>query len=218
MTTTVYGVPPSPYVRKVLITLELKGIEYELNPLNPMEKTPELLAVSPMGKIPALTDDLLTTSDSSVICEYLEERYAEPSIFPASIEQRTRARYLEEYADTRLAEVLGGPLFFERVIKPRVFQQPTDEARVQENIENNIPPVFDYLESIAPEDAFFFGNELSIADIAMACFFLNARYAKFEVDGSRWPALAAYVTRLLDHAALQKRAGADREFFSQAAA
>jgi len=218
MTTTVHGVPPSPYVRKVLITLELKGIGYELDPVNPMEKTPEFLAISPMGKIPGFTDDKVTTADSTVICEYLEERYPQNSIFPESLEDRTRARYLDEYGDTKLSEVLGPPLFFERVIKPRVFKEETDEARVQDNIENNIPPVFDYLESTVPAEEFFFGETLSIGDITFGCFFLNARYAKFEVDGSRWPALSAYVNRLLDHAAFQKRAAADHQFFTQPAA
>ena len=48
-----YGVPISPFVRKARVALELKGLEYELvDNIYPGTKSPEYLAISPLGKIP----------------------------------------------------------------------------------------------------------------------------------------------------------------------
>ncbi len=70
----IYGVPISPYVRKACVALELKGLEYEIENIFPGTRTPEYLAISPLGKIPSFEDGDLVMCDSNVIVEYLEER------------------------------------------------------------------------------------------------------------------------------------------------
>ena len=52
-----------------------------------------------------LLDDRVTLADSSVICEYLEDRHPEPVLYPRDAVSRARARWLEEFADTRMGEV-----------------------------------------------------------------------------------------------------------------
>jgi glutathione S-transferase len=47
-----------------------------------------------------------------------------------------------------------------------------------------------------PADGFLFGD-VSIADIAIACPFRNARFARFKIDAARWPKTAAFVDRVL---------------------
>ena len=42
------------------------------------------------------------------------------------------------------------------------------------------------------------------ADIAVASFFRNARFAGFTVDADRWPATVAFVARTLDHPSFAK--------------
>ena len=101
----------SPYVRKVLVCLELKGIDYEIDPIAPFVGNDEFSRLSPLRRIPVLLDDGLVLNDSSVICQYLEDRYPTPALYPADIVERARARWLEEYADTRLADALVWRLF-----------------------------------------------------------------------------------------------------------
>lgn len=63
----------SPYARKCRVVLMEKGLEAELVNVNPMENSPELLAVNPLGTVPGLvTDSGLHLCDSTVICEYLD--------------------------------------------------------------------------------------------------------------------------------------------------
>ena len=91
----------SPYVRKVLVVLDLKGIPYEVDPIVPFYGSDRFSLISPVRRIPVLIDDQITLPDSSVICQYLEERYPEPTLYPARLTDRARARWLEEFADSR---------------------------------------------------------------------------------------------------------------------
>src|SRR5262250_2854595 len=84
----------SPYVRKVLVVLDLKGIPYEIDPIIPFMGDDRFSALSPLRRIPVLIDDRVTLADSSVICEYLEERRPEPALAPRDVVERARARWL----------------------------------------------------------------------------------------------------------------------------
>lgn len=53
---TIHGSPISPFVRKTLVCLAEKGIEFENNPVMPFPPPESHLKISPLGKIPALTD------------------------------------------------------------------------------------------------------------------------------------------------------------------
>jgi glutathione S-transferase len=108
----------SPYVRKVLVALDLKGIPYEIDPIVPFFGDDRFAAVSPVRRIPVLIDDRVTLTDSTVIAEYLNDRYPDPPLLPADVAQRAQARWLEEYADTRMGEVLIWRLFNQLVIGP----------------------------------------------------------------------------------------------------
>jgi glutathione S-transferase len=186
----------SPYVRKVLVVLKLKDISYEIDPIIPFMGDDRFSQLSPLRRIPILIDDRVTLSDSSVICAYLDERHPEPALLPTDVADRARARWLEEYADTRMGDVLIWQLFNQVAINPFVWGKPTDRAALDHTLTVEIPLVLDYLEAEVPADGFLFGD-LSIADVSIALFFRNAAFARFTVDAARWPRTAAYVERVL---------------------
>jgi len=192
MTLKVHGHPLSPFVRKVLLTLDAKGIEYENVVVMPNDQSPAFRAISPLGKIPVLQHDDFTIPDSSVICRYLDRVFPEKPIYPADPKLEARAGWVEEYADTKLIENCAG-LFQQRFLFPRMFNRPTDQAIVDNILANGMPPVLAYLESLAPASGYFIGNALSIADIAVTTAFLQAQYGDFQVDGSKYPKLAGYL-------------------------
>ena len=187
----------SPYVRKVLVVLDLKGVSYEIDPIIPFMGDDRFSQLSPLRRIPVLIDDQVTLADSSVICQYLEERHPQPVLYPADIRERARARWLEEFADSRMGEVFIWRLFNQVAIKPFVWGEKTDTAVVEKTLKEDIPQILDYLEGLVPPEGFLFGH-VSIADIAIACFFRNAGFARFRVDHTRWPATAAFVDRVLE--------------------
>jgi glutathione S-transferase len=190
-----YGASGSPFVRKVRVVLEEKGIPYETEPLIPIPKTPELLALHPMGKIPVLRDGEVVVPDSSVICAYLERKHPSPALYPEAPADLAKALFLEEYADTRMAEVMGG-IFFERFVKPQILRQVTDEARVQELLERALPPVLDYLESQVPGDRESVLARFGIADAALGAQLGSLGAAGIEIDARRWPLTESYYRAL----------------------
>ncbi|HKK50726.1 MAG TPA: glutathione S-transferase family protein, partial [Myxococcota bacterium] len=143
----VYGNIVSPYARKVYLTLEWKGLPFEALDVLPHADTPVFREISPLGKIPAFEDDLVRLCDSSVICDYLEHRHPDPPIYPRDPALRARALWLEEYADTALQDLVLRGIVLERLIKPTVRNEPTDETRLKEILENRLPPELDYLEA-----------------------------------------------------------------------
>lgn len=186
----------SPYVRKVLVVLDLKDLAYEIDPIIPFMGDDRFSQLSPVRRIPVLIDDRVTLADSSVICQYLEDRHPEPAVYPSDVADRARARWFEEYADTRMGEVFIWRLFNQVAINPFVWGEATDQAVLRRTLDEEIPQVLGYLESELPASGFLFGA-LSIADIAIASFFRNAAFARFVVDAARWPRTAGFVARVL---------------------
>ena len=186
----------SPYVRKVLACMNLKGLEYEVDPITPFFGNDEFRRLSPLCRIPVLIDGDFSVSDSTVICAYLDEAYSGPPLLPFNPKDRARARWLEEYADTRLGDLFIWNLFYQRVVHPLVWGEPGDQARIDKALNEDIPAALDYLEGELPAEGFLFGD-IGIADISIASFFRNGSYAGFEVDASRWPRTASFVDRTL---------------------
>ena len=193
----------SPYVRKVLVCMELKGLDYEVDPITPFFGNDEFRRLSPLCRIPVLIDDSLVLTDSSVICEYLDERYPGAPLLPTDPRERAHARWLEEYADSRLGDLLIWGLFYQKMVHPRVWGEPGDEARIEKTLSIELPPALDYLEEHLPESGYLFGD-IGLADIAIASFFRNGSYAGFVPDSARWPKVASFVELVLHHPAFQR--------------
>ncbi len=188
----------SPYVRKVLACMHLKGLAYEIDPITPFFGNDEFRRLSPLSRIPVLIDGDFCTSNSSVICAYLDEAYPGLPLLPADPRDRARARWLEEFADTRLGDLFIWGLFYQRIVRPLVWGEPSDEQRIAKTLNEDAPAALDYLEGVLPETGWIFGD-FGLADIAIASFFRNAAYADFEPAADRWPRVVSFVRRALAH-------------------
>jgi len=198
MAFTIIGNYLSPYVRKVLVCLDIKGIDYVIDPIIPFYGNDEFTRLSPNRRIPVLLHDDLVLTESPVICEYLDELYPPSSLLPDDPQSRARARALQAFADGRMGDVLIWRLFNQLVIKRFVWAQPADQALVEQTRQEDIPLILDYLEGMLPDDGFFSGN-FGLADIAVATMFRDAGFVRYEVDESRWPVTASFVNRSLAH-------------------
>ena len=89
------------------------------------------------------------------------------------------------------------PVFGERFVKPQVFGEATDESRVQEALENGIPPVFDYLEGRLATGAETAFDQFCVADAALGNYLACLVMAGEKIDAGRWPKLANYYDALL---------------------
>jgi glutathione S-transferase len=193
----------SPYVRKVLACCELKGLVYEVDPITPFFGGDEFERLSPLRRIPVLIDGTVSICDSSVICAYLDEAYPERPLLPSEPADRARARWFEEFADTRLGDLFIWGLFYPKVVHQLVWGEPGDSARVERTLSEEVPRSMEYLEGELPAEGFLFGA-IGLADISIAVFFRNAAYAGWSVDARRWPRIARFVGDVLAHPALEK--------------
>jgi len=182
----------SPYARKVFLSLDHKSVDYEVDPIVPFFGGDEFTKLNPLRRIPVLIHGDLVIPDSTVICEYLDDRYPEKPLYPRDPAERARARWMEEFADSRLGDVMIWKLFFQRNVRPRVWKQECDEDAVARVIAHDLPEVMDWLETQAPLDGFLFA-ELSMTDLTFAAFFRNAALAGWGPDAARWPRVAAWI-------------------------
>jgi glutathione S-transferase len=90
---TIVGSYLSPYVRKALVVLEHKGVPY-IDPIIPFTGDEGFAKLSPLRRVPVLVDGDLALADSSVTCEYLDDRFPAHPIYPADVADRARARWL----------------------------------------------------------------------------------------------------------------------------
>lgn len=196
MTITLYGAPLSPFVRKARLCLLEKGLDYVLEVVMPFTPPEWYLQLNPLGRIPALKDTELTLADSSVICQYLEEAYPDTArLYGDTAAERARIRWLEKYADYELAPHTTFGIFRNRVLKPS-SGHPCNEESVQAALDQKLPPHFDYLEHQLEQKAYFMGDQLSMADLAVACQLINMEHGGEVVDANRWPALASHYARI----------------------
>ena len=102
----IYGVVLSPYVRKVKMALDEKGVDYELVPTDTVEALTELHRLNPRGEVPTVVDGDVVIGDSTIALQYIEEAYPDPPLLPADPAARAAARALEDLGD-RLGDAIG---------------------------------------------------------------------------------------------------------------
>jgi len=213
MAIVLLGINASPFVRKVRVVLAEKGIPHEREDVIPVNVSAEYRKISPLGKIPAMRDGDRALCDSSIICAYLERTHPEPALYPSDPYEYARALWFEEYGDSALVSVVGPKIFFKKFVAPRFFNQPMNEAEVQRSIDEELPPLFDYLESQLGDGPFLAGRTFSIGDIGIATEFVNLRHAGVGVDTRRWPKLARWVAGIHERPSFRKLIEEERAAF-----
>jgi glutathione S-transferase len=223
---TIIGSFLSPYVRKVLVTCQLKKVPFVIDPIVPFYGNDDFTILSPHRRIPVLllptqptntpTNNMKYSSedcivDSTVICEYLNEQFNRNNnkdnldLLPTDPLQRARVRWMEEYADSVMGDVIIWRLFNATIIDPGVWKAPRNKEAIESIKAKEIPQIWDYLEkqltnpNISTTGKFFVGNSLTSADIAIASFLRNAELARVTVPSDMYPKLSMFADYMLHH-------------------
>ena len=149
---------------KVWLSLEHKQIPYQLRLLSFQareHKAPAFLAINPRGRVPTITDGDFVCWESSVIVEYLEERWPERPLLPADARERARIRRIAMEAQLYLG---GAVIDMEEAtfLAPDGVRNPAllEKGRAAAAVE-----VARHEEELA--GAFFAGESPSIADFTL---------------------------------------------------
>ena len=124
----VHGIPGSPFVRAVLLTLEEKGAPYRFAQMAMGEhKAPAHLARHPWGRIPVLDHSDFRLYETQAILRYLDAVLPEPRMRPAEPRDAARVDQLMNIVDWYLFQQVLAKIVFQRVLVPMRGGTP-DEA------------------------------------------------------------------------------------------
>jgi glutathione S-transferase len=161
-----YDIPLSPYAQKVKLALLEKAIEFTARVPNLDSPDPEFLAASPRLEVPALVSDEVRLFDSSLILEYLEDRWPETPLLPRGAAERARVRTLEEVCDTLYDAVNWG------VTEVVVFKRAEgeDAARMLGKAKEQVAGLNARLERELASRAWFNGEACGYGDLVVYPF------------------------------------------------
>lgn len=154
-----YGSIISPYVARVVYAARLKGLSLEAEMPAGGIKTPEFLALNPLGKMPALQTESGVVAESMVILDYLEDAHPNPPLLSTDSFERARERLLGRIVD--LYVMPCGNVFFGNL---------NPEKRNAEAIETatkNYLKSLQQLEHFMAEGPYAHGSSAGYADCAL---------------------------------------------------
>jgi glutathione S-transferase len=155
----------SPYARKVRMAMDFKGVPYEpFERCYSLDRKEDLRTASKRAEVPVLIlDDGRTIADSTIICEYLEQVYPTPSIFPRDAWERARARSIEDLCD-RTFDAVGFGYYL------GVLRKDTPEsAAIQQAAKDECRALMERLDHELDGHEFFCGAAPTVADFAAVC-------------------------------------------------
>lgn len=174
------------------IALKLKGLDYEVLPVNLRIdeglKSAEYRRLNPMGAVPTLVTDTATLTQSSAIIEWLEERYPNPALLPKNADDRAWVRALAGIVACDIH-----PLNNRRTLQYLQTELGCMQEQLDAWARRWIKDGFDALEQMLARDPrrgrYCYGDTPGLADIHVVTQLAGARRFKLALDG--YPTLLA---------------------------
>jgi glutathione S-transferase len=164
---TVHGIPGSPFLRSVEITLKEKDIPYNLHAMSPADmRTAEHLELHPFGRIPIFEHDGFRIYETQAIIRYLDETFPSPPLTPGNPKQRARMNQVIGVIEWYFFPKAVAPIAFNRIIGPKLLGLPSNEAAIAEAIPM-ARTCFAELDRLLGDHAYFGGTSVSLADIML---------------------------------------------------
>jgi maleylacetoacetate isomerase/maleylpyruvate isomerase len=172
---------------RVRIALNLKGIAYDIIPINLLKDEQAgaaYSAVNPQQRVPALDTGGTVLIQSPAILEYLDEVYPEPPLLPMGALQRARIREVAAIIACDIHPLNNlGPL---RYLKRELGH---DQAQIDEWYAHWIREGFDAVERRLEPGPYAFGSRPGLADIHLVPQIYNARRLNVPLD--RYPRIVS---------------------------
>lgn len=160
---TLYEIAISPFVQKVKIALREKQIPFIAKMPGRFGVDSEFSAGSPRGEVPMLAAEDCNIFDSTIILDYLEDRWPTPPLLPIGAAERARVRMIEEVCDTQFEAINYGlteVVLFKRGSGP-LAEQLVAKAK------DDTTTMHDFLSRALGDRPFFDGSRLGRADVSV---------------------------------------------------
>lgn len=160
-TVTLFGLAPSSYTRTARLALAEKGVAYTFHECGP--HGPDILAVNPFGRLPALTDGDLALYETSAIVRYVDESFDGPPLVPGSIAERAICEQWVSAFNAYLYDAIV-PRYIRAYFFPKGEGGQPDRAGIDATLAG-IPAMLAILERGYDKQAWLAGEAISIADL-----------------------------------------------------
>jgi maleylacetoacetate isomerase len=171
---------------RVRIALNLKGVEYDRQPVNLVDgaqKSAAYLALNPQGFVPMLEIDDLRLTQSLAILVYLDQKFPDPLLMPRDPADGAHVRAMAMAIACDIH-----PLNNLRVLK-YLSRMGIEQEQRDEWYRHWVTEGLEALEAMAAPraGAFLFGDTVSLADVCLVPQLYNAR--RFSVPITPYPSL-----------------------------
>jgi len=177
---TLHGFAASNYYNLVKHLLLYKALPFQENLLYAGSKS--LMAISPVGKVPAITtSDGLNLSESSVICDFIEESYPEKPLYPENAGERAVVRQIMKIAE----------LYFElpsRRLIPYAFSGTEVPESIKAEVRQVLSRGVTALSRLCQFSPWIAGEQFTMADIYV--YYVNTIVSAFGTSQLDWDVLA----------------------------
>jgi glutathione S-transferase len=181
---TLYDAARCPYCARTRIALAEKGIEFEALEIDLNDRPQWIYEKNATGRVPVIEEDAWILPESSVIMEYLEERYPDPPLLPA------------DPADRALARVW--------IFRHDDFTKPYYALRRgEEDAAARLDAELAKLDAALERQPWLTGAEYGLADIAYVPWVLRAR-DMLGVSLDEFPAVRSWLDRLEERPAVAR--------------
>lgn len=175
-----------PNSHRTRIVLAEKELPVDTQELESDNLPADFLKINPYGKLPTVIDRDIVFFESSVVNEYLDERYPHPPLKPGSPAER---------AQMRLAV-----LQLERELY--VLYEDTQNGRKKKDAVKKMEVYFDSLNAYLGRTEYFIGEQYTLADVTLAPILW--RLPSIGLDTAKWGNLEGYMDRLFERSAFER--------------
>lgn len=152
---TCYSDPADHYSHRVRLVLAEKGVSVEIIEVESGRCPPKLAEANPYGTVPTLVDRDLALYESSVVMEYLDERYPHPPLLPVYPVARANSRLLMHRIQRDWCSLI------DRILDTR--SKEADKAQARKELRESLTGV----SALFADKPFFLSEELSLVDCCL---------------------------------------------------
>ena len=154
----------SPFAWRVMLTLEVKGLDYQSKLLEFSKgenKSPEYLKLNPRGKVPTLKDGDFVVYESLAIMTYLDRKYPTPPLFGTTAEEAGLIWRAISECESYL--VSAG----DKVVRPVFFGKGLDKVDEIQQAAQTIRQELTTVDERLADSNWLVGEQISAADISV---------------------------------------------------
>jgi RNA polymerase-associated protein len=184
-----YSGTTCPFSQRCRFVLFEKGMDFEIRDIDLYNKPEDIAVMNPYGQVPILVERDLILYESSIINEYIDERFPHPQLMPADPVMRARTRlFLYNFEKELFVHV--------STLENRIDPNPKAQEQARQNIR-------DRLAQLAPmllKNKYMLGDEFSMLDVAVAPLLWRLDHYGIELPKTAAP-LQKYAERIFSRPA-----------------